>query len=496
MKVAATTRLLVAALFAAWSPLALAVDPLLHALPESAFTPEPPQRATDAAQSTDVTGVEVRDVKNLGPKPIAPDAPGDLWQRIRAGFAIPDLHSRIVVEQETWYAQRPDQLRLYVDRSRRYLFYIVEELERRGMPTELALLPMVESAYNPMAYSRAHASGLWQFIPSTGMNYNLGQNWWYDARRDVVASTAAALDYLQSLREMFGDWHLALAAYNMGENGLQRAIDKNRARRRATDYQSLQMPKETRRYVPTFQALKNIVANPTAFGVELEPVPNAPYFVTVTLTRDIDLRVAAQLAVMPIEELVALNPGHNRPVVAAAHAPQLVLPADRAEVFIQNLDQNDAPLSSWQTYTFKAGDKLDKLAAAHGVSIERLRAINGLGPKGTVIAGQQILLPEKGSAAASEPLPPLFASPARVAAYVVKLGDTWAGIAKAFGVRIDELRRWNRGAELTAGESLVIQLAPKKVTRKPVKQSGRPSAKAPPTRPSAPSTAARPSPGS
>jgi len=295
---------------------------------------------------------------------------------------------------------------------------------------------------------------------------------------------------------MFGDWHLALAAYNMGENGLQRAIDKNRARRRATDYQSLQMPKETRRYVPTFQALKNIVANPTAFGVELEPVPNAPYFVTVTLTRDIDLRVAAQLAVMPIEELVALNPGHNRPVVAAAHAPQLVLPADRAEVFIQNLDQNDAPLSSWQTYTFKAGDKLDKLAAAHGVSIERLRAINGLGPKGTVIAGQQILLPEKGSAAASEPLPPLFASPARVAAYVVKLGDTWAGIAKAFGVRIDELRRWNRGAELTAGESLVIQLAPKKVTRKPVKQSGRPSAKAPPTRPSAPSTAARPSPGS
>jgi membrane-bound lytic murein transglycosylase D len=357
---------------------------------------------------------------------------------------------------------------------------------------------MVESAYNPMAYSRAHASGLWQFIPSTGRNYNLGQNWWFDARRDVVASTSAALDYLQSLHDMFGDWHLALAAYNMGENGVQRAIDRNRAKKRGTDYASLPMPKETRRYVPTLQALKNIVANPAAFGVELDPIPDAPYFVTVTLTRDIDLGLAARLAEMPVEELVALNPGHNRPVVAAAHAPQLVLPNDRAEAFLQNLERHEAPLSSWHTYTFKAGDKLEKLAAEHGMSVERLKAINGLAPKGNIVIGQQLLLPKKGTAAASEPLPPVFSSPARFAAYLVRQGDTWTKIAAAFGVRVDDLRRWNDGAELLAGESLVIQLTPKRTVRKPAKgpasSARRPSAASPSPRLAAPATVARPSP--
>ena len=318
-------KLLVAALLAVAGQAALAVDPLLHDDP--AFTlqaPGSPLLGIESAEST--AGVEVRDIRDLGPKPPAEATPGDLWLRIRAGFAIPDLVSPVVVQRQAWYAQRPEQLRIFVDRSRKYLFHIVEALERRGMPTELALLPMVESAYNPIAYSRAHASGLWQFIPSTGRNYNLDQNFWYDGRRDILASTNAALDYLQSLYEMFGDWHLALAAYNMGENGVQRAIDRNRAQRKPTDYQSISMPRETRAYVPSLQALKNIVANPAAAGIQLDPIPNAPYFVTVTLTRDIDLRVAAKLAEMPVEELVALNPGHNRPLVAAEHAPQLILP--------------------------------------------------------------------------------------------------------------------------------------------------------------------------
>ena len=313
-------KLLVAALLAVAGQAAFAVDPLLHDDP--AFTlqaPGSPLLGIESAEST--AGVEVRDIRDLGPKPPAEATPGDLWLRIRAGFAIPDLVSPVVVQRQAWYAQRPEQLRIFVDRSRKYLFHIVEALERRGMPTELALLPMVESAYNPMAYSRAHASGLWQFIPSTGRNYNLDQNFWYDGRRDILASTNAALDYLQSLYEMFGDWHLALAAYNMGENGVQRAIDRNRAQRKPTDYQSISMPRETRAYVPSLQALKNIVANPAAAGIQLDPIPNAPYFVTVTLTRDIDLRVAAKLAEMPVEELVALNPAHNRPLVAAEHAP-------------------------------------------------------------------------------------------------------------------------------------------------------------------------------
>ena len=479
-----------AALLVGVPSLALAVDPLLHDFPE----PEPPPAVSSApapvaGSEEDLADLEVSEIRDLGPKPPSAAPPGDLWQRIRGGFAIADLDSSLVVQQQKFYAQRPEQIQRIVDRSRRYLFHIVAELERRRLPTELALLPMVESAYNPMAYSRAHASGLWQFIPSTGRKYDLGQNWWFDARRDVVASTSAALDYLQSLHDMFGDWHLALAAYNMGENGVQRAIDRNRAQKRATDYTSLPMPKETRRYVPTLQALKNIVADPAAFGVELDPIPDAPYFVTVTLTRDIDLGLAAKLAEMPVEEFVALNPGHNRPLVAAAHAPQLVLPSDRAEVFVQNLERHDEPLSSWQTYTFKAGDKLEKLAAEHGVSVERLKAINGLGPKGIVVIGQQLLLPQKGTAAASEPLPPVFSSPARFAAYLVRQGDTWAKIAAAFGVRIDDLRRWNDGAELLAGESLVIQLTPKRTVRKPVK--GRPAASSAP-RPTASSTSPRP----
>jgi membrane-bound lytic murein transglycosylase D len=482
----------VAALLAGAAPLALAVDPLLHGLPEVEVPPAVPSASQPLPQpEDDLDGIEVSEIRDLGPKPPAPEAPGDLWERIRGGFAVADLASPLVVQREKWYAQRPDQLRLIVERSRRYLFHIVGELERRGLPTELALLPMVESAYNPLAYSRAHASGLWQFIPSTGRKYDLGQNWWYDARRDILASTSAALDYLQQLHEMFGDWHLALAAYNMGENGVQRAIDANRARKRPTNYQSLRLPKETRYYVPTLQALKNIVADPAAFGVELDPIPDAPYFVTVTLTRDMDLDLAAKLAEMPVEEFLALNPGHNRPLVAAAHAPQLVLPIDRAEAFLQNLEDHDEPLSSWQTYTFRAGDKLEKLAAEHGVSVARLREINGLGPKGNIVIGQQLLLPQKGSAAASEPLLSFFTSPARFAAYVVRQGDTWAKIAKAFGVRVDDLRRWNAGAELIGGESLVIQLTPKKTVRKVAKPGTRQAA--PKTaRPTASSQASRP----
>jgi membrane-bound lytic murein transglycosylase D len=478
----------VAALVVGAPSLASAVDPALHAAPEPELPPAAASPAATGAED-DLDDLEVSEIRDLGPKPAAEAPPGDLWQRIRAGFAITDLEGPLVVQQQKFYAQRPDQIQRIVDRSRRYLFHIVTELERRGLPAELALLPMVESAYNPMAYSRAHASGLWQFIPSTGRNYNLGQNWWFDARRDVVASTSAALDYLQMLYDMFGDWHLALAAYNMGENGVQRAIERNRKRKRATDYQSLAMPRETRRYVPTLQALKNIVANPAAHGVELEAIPDAPYFVTVTLTRDIDLDLAARLAEMPVEELVALNPGHNRPVVAAAHAPQLVLPNDRAEVFLQNLEHHDAPLSSWHTYTFKRGDKLEKLAAEHGISVARLKAINGLPARGSVVVGQQLLLPEKGTAAASEPLPPIFSSPARFAAYAVRAGDTWAKIAAAFGVRINDLKRLNEGIELVVGEELMIQLTPRRAARKPVRRSAASSS----PRPAASSTAPRPS---
>jgi membrane-bound lytic murein transglycosylase D len=482
---------------------ALAVDSALHDLADPAIASQ-----AAAQPEADASGVEVREIRDLGTDGAASAAgPTDLWQRIRAGFAMPDLTGKLVVQRQAWYAQRPEQIRIIVERSRRYLFHIVEALERRGMPTELALLPMVESAFNPMAYSRAHASGLWQFIPSTGRNYNLEQNWWYDARRDVLASTDAALDYLQSLHQQFGDWHLALAAYNMGENGLARAIDRNRAKRKPTDYASLTMPRETRAYVPSLQAFKNIIANPAASGVELDPIPNAPYFVTVTLTRDIDIKVAAKLAEMPVEELVALNPAHNRPVVAAEVAPELVLPADRAEVFLTNLEGHVNPLSSWHVYTFKAGDRLEKLAADRGVTVERLRVVNGLRAKANPVVGQQLLLPEKGSAAANEPLPPIFTPPAarggRVVQYRVKKGDTVSSIAGALGAKVADVRAANGGDRLAVGKTLSIAIsgAAPRPARSAAKKTPAPksAAKAPPPPPPAPpppTQAARRSPSS
>ncbi len=410
--------------------------------------------------------------------------PPDLWDRIRNGFSMPNLSSPLVQDRQIWYASQPSYVKRMVERSKRYLYYIVEELEKRGMPTELALLPMVESAFNPMAYSRSHASGLWQFIPSTGKNYNLQQNSWYDGRRDIVASTAAALDYLQFLYEMHGDWHLALASYNWGENAVARAIEKNRAKGLPTDYLSLTMPTETRYYVPKLQALKNIIANPHAFGVDLEPVPNTPYFVTVEKTRDIDVRMAAKLADVPLAEFLALNPAHNRPVIVGNGTPALVLPADRAQIFLANLETAEQPLVSWHSYTLKRGEKLEHIAAKSGISLARLKEINGIGRRTKVGPGYQLMLPMKG--ASFEPLPVMYRPPVaaeaptqlRKLSYTVKRGDTLPKIAQRYKVSTDDLRRWNQIGRLSAGQHLVIQVrqsapakAGKTVKKKP--HSGR-----------------------
>ncbi len=390
--------------------------------------------------------------------------PPDLWDRIRTGFSMPNLSSPLVQDRQIWYASQPSYVKRMVERSKRYLYYIVEELEKRGMPTELALLPMVESAFNPMAYSRSHASGLWQFIPSTGKNYKLEQNSWYDGRRDIVASTGAALDYLQFLYDMHGDWHLALASYNWGENAVARAIEKNRATGLPTDYLSLSMPTETRYYVPKLQALKNLIANPHSFGIDLEPVPNTPYFVTVEQTRDMDVRLAAKLADMPLSEFLALNPAHNRPVIVANGTPGLVLPADKAQVFLANLEVHDQPLVSWQSYTVRSGDKLERIAAKSGISLARLKEINRIGRRTKVGPGFQLLLPLKG--ASLEPLPAMFQPPPapeasggmRKLLYTVQRGDTLPKIAQRYMVSTDDLRRWNNIGRLAAGQRLVIQV--------------------------------------
>jgi membrane-bound lytic murein transglycosylase D len=446
-----------------------AIDPPAAAAaaePNSAKTPPAAARASpppiQAAPSPSAR--EVKDSLRAIPTIDLTAVPPDLWDRIRNGFSMPNLSSPLVQDRQIWYASQPSYVKRMVERSKRYLYYIVEELEKRGMPTELALLPMVESAFNPMAYSRSHASGLWQFIPSTGKNYNLQQNSWYDGRRDIVASTSAALDYLQFLYEMHGDWHLALASYNWGENAVARAIEKNKAKGLPTDYLSLTMPTETRYYVPKLQALKNIIANPHAFGVDVEPVPNTPYFVTVQKTQDIDVRLAAKLADMPLTEFLALNPAHNRPVIVANGTPGLVLPADKAKIFLANLKLNEQPLVSWQTYTFKKGDRLEHLAAKHRISLARLKQVNGIGRRTKVGPGYQLLLPRKG--ALLEPLPAMFQppsapearAPVRKLSYTVQRGDTLFKIAQRHQVSTDDLRRWNQIGRLAAGQRLVIEV--------------------------------------
>lgn len=271
------------------------------------------------------------------PRKRARPAPADVWDRMRALFTMPDLNGPLVVQQQQAYLRRPEMLKTMFDRSRRYLFHVVQELERRGLPGEVALLPMVESGYNPYALSPAQASGLWQFIPGTGRRFDLPQTSAYDARRDVVEATRAAMDYLAMLYDMHGDWHLALASYNWGENAVLRAVARNRASGGPARYDALKLPDETRLYVPKLQALKNIIANPQAFGIDLGPLPNEPYFVTVKNTRDIDAKVAANLAEISLAEFRALNPGHNRGVIPGGDKAFIVLPADKAEAFERNL---------------------------------------------------------------------------------------------------------------------------------------------------------------
>jgi len=316
----------------------------------------------------------------------------NLWIRLRNGFAMTNLNDHLTLHYQQWYQNRPDALRRMVERSRPYLHHIVEELEARGMPTELALLPMVESSFNPMAYSRSHASGLWQFIPATGKRFNLEQNWWQDQRRDIVASTGAALEYLQTIYDMHGDWHLALASYNWGEGAVKRAIEKNQAKGLPTDYASLTMPNETRHYVPKLQALKNIFSNATLMSqLGLPEIINRPYFATIETPRPMDVKMAARLANMPVDEFLALNPSHNRPVMKAE--TPVVLPAEKLATFQNNMQNNDAPLTEWQAYTLKSGEKLDQVAPRFGITLSDLLRANGLNGKIRLAVGSTVLVP-------------------------------------------------------------------------------------------------------
>lgn len=321
----------------------------------------------------------------------------DVWARIRSGYAIPDLNNTLVTRHTQAYAAHPGTLARISGRASPYLYHVVSELEKRGMPTELALLPVIESAFNPQAMSSANAAGLWQFVPGTGRDFDLKQNMFKDERRGVIASTDAALTYLQRLYTMFGDWPLALAAYNWGEGNVQRAIKKNQELGKPTDFDSLAelMPAETRNYVPKLQAVKNVVANPAQYGVTLPAIDNQPYFTTIDKTSDIDLAIAAQLAEISLDEFKALNPQFKKPVITGGAQTKILLPKENAEKFHINLAQWGQALSTWTTQKITgARTSLAALASKFGTTPEVLRQANNIPAQTRLKAGSTILVPK------------------------------------------------------------------------------------------------------
>ena len=326
-----------------------------------------------------------------------PTSDADLWARIRRGYGMSDLQSELVGSQEQWYATRPSYILRMTERSNKYLYHIVEELERRNMPTELALLPFIESAFNPQAVSSAKAAGMWQFMPATGRDYSLKQNIFRDDRRDVLASTRAALDYMQKLYRMFGDWHLALAAYNWGEGSVQRAINKNQKEGLGTSYLDLNMPNETRNYVPKLQAVKNIVSNPQVFNSSLPEIPNHPYFQSIPLARDLDVALAAKLAEIKLEDFKQLNPSANKPVLFASLTKQILLPWDNAGIFERNLSIHNGQTAGWTVWTAPSTMKAADAARRVGMGEGQFREINRIPPRMLIKAGSTLLVPRGAS---------------------------------------------------------------------------------------------------
>ena len=371
------------------------------------------------------------------------------------------------------------------ERGGRYLFYIVEELQRRGMPTELALLPFIESAFNPQAMSHARASGMWQFMPATGKDFELRQNVFRDDRRDVLASTRAALDYLQKLNAVFGDWPLALAAYNWGQGNVQKALERNRRAGLPADYANLRMPIETREYVPKLQAVKNIVARPEAFGLTLASLENHPFFLSVPIERDIDVELAARLAGLPLEEFQQLNPQMNQPVILAAGTPRLLLPYDNANRFIHRLAKHQGPLASWTAWPVPRTLKPAEAAKLTGMSEAQLRAINRIPPLMLVKAGSTLLVPraahtthdvaEHVAEHATMTLSPESRPLRRVVFKAGRQGETVASLARRYRVTPARVAEWNQTspqARFKPGQAIVLMLPPAAPKRKTAVRQG------------------------
>jgi len=397
----------------------------------------------------------------------------DLWNRIRHGYAIPNLDNQLVTYQTNWYSARTDYLLRIIQRGSRYLYHVVDALDKRGMPTDLALLPFIESAFNPNAISTAKASGMWQFMPATGRDFNLRQNIFKDDRRGVLDSTEAALDYLQRLYNMFGDWQLALAAYNWGEGSVQRAIKRQQAMGLPIDFDSLSalMPNETKNYVPKLQAVKNIIGHPEQFNVILPRLDNEPYFTIVKNEKDIDVHLAAKLAELPLSEFKALNPQFNRPIITGGNNTSILLPIENASVFENNFLSWKGAYSSWTTLSINKSERVESLANRFGYKADVVREVNAIPAKMIVKAGSTILVP-KTAKSSEENIPQQIAEDAQLRIeraepgtrkIIVKIGkkDSLASVAKRYKLNVSDIKSWNdlNKDQIKPGQKLVLHIA-------------------------------------
>jgi len=407
-------------------------------LPPLAVVPLPGSETPPASEPTQVAG-------------LTPAQYADLFDRMRAGFKLDDGSARRAIDDQLrWYAGNPDYLQRAFARADLYLYYIVTELERRNMPLELALLPVVESAFEPYAYSRARASGLWQFIPGTGSRFGLKQDWWYDGRRDIVESTRAALDYLQYLHDEFnGDWLLAIAAYNCGEALVERAAEANRAAGRPVDFWNLWLPSETRAYVPKLLAMKRLVSDPETYGLAFSPIPNQPYFARVSTEGQINIKLAAEIAGISAAEVYELNPAFHRFATDPTGPHFLLLPVECADVFTDNISLlSEEQRLGVTRYTVRRGDSVASVAQRFNTTAAVIREMNDL-PTGPLTVGADVRVPS-----AVNELPPKVLLAAaqvdkpsrgghRAHVQVVRRGDSLWTIARRHGMDVETLAAMN-----------------------------------------------------
>lgn len=438
-----------------------------------AGSPSAPATSVGSAAAPSAGSVPPSALAAQSPEPVAgitPDDYADLFDRIRGGFKLQDVDRDAVTRQLDWFVANPDYVQQSFQRAALYLYHITTQLEARGMPLELALLPVIESAYEPYAYSRARAMGLWQFIPGTGSRFGLKQNWWYDGRRDVIESTRAALDYLQYLHDEFnGDWLLAIAAYNCGEAEVTAAVQYNEKRGRPIDFWDLRLPAETRAYVPKLLAMKRLVASPESYGLTFSPVPNKPYFTRVDTHGQIDLRVAAEIAGVSADVIYELNPAFHRWATDPSGPFYLLLPTGAAPTFLANIVQlSPDERMRVDHYVVRHGDTMARIARHFSTTPDVIRQLNSL-PSGAIVIGTELRVP-----ADVNQLPrKVLLAAARVDArnrrllrprmrVVVHRGDSLWAIARRHGVDVHTLALLNGiqpGDTLHAGQRLTLTSA-------------------------------------